>query len=206
MRSDLGNSKNKNMGEKEKQIASDSLDVIISSIPGLDIAWGLSKALFGAGLKLRQQRALEWVGMVRGNLGIFTKLLLEQEEFQDGFVYALERYLMERNDKKRKYLRNIFLNFARSEDKSDFELEKYNNVLENLVEDDIEVLKYVDVKTPNSYQIFDDQKGLENISNLIHAGILINDPAARYNSSDSPFVYTSNFGRQFIKYLGSWIT
>ena len=49
------------MNKKDTQIIKDSIDIVISNIPGLSIAWGLSRALYGAGLKLREQKALEWV-------------------------------------------------------------------------------------------------------------------------------------------------
>lgn len=189
------------MNEKDKQIASDSLDVIISSIPGLNIAWNLSKALYGAGLKLRQQKALEWVEMVRDNRGIFTRTLLEQEDFQDGFVFSLEKYLIERNEKKREYFRKVFLGFAKSNEKPQFELERFFHVLSQLDENAIRNLKRVDIHTSNSYQIFDDTKAIESIYNLVNVGILFLDPSSRYGPVHSPFVYTSNFGRRFILHL-----
>lgn len=189
------------MNEKDRQIAKDSLDVIVSAIPGLSIAWGLSKALYGAGLKLRQQKALEWVEMMRDNPIVFTEQILRDEKFQDGFVYALEKYLTERNEKKRIHFRNIFIGFARSDEKSDFELEKFIHALSQLNEDDIQVLKYVDTITPNSYQVFDDMRGIANIYNLVNVGILYLDPSSRYGPTHSPFVYTSDFGRRFIRYL-----
>ena len=96
------------MNEKNKQIIKDSVDVIISNIPGLNVAWGLCQALYGAGLKLREQRALEWVEMIRDNPEIFAREVINQEEFQDGFVYALEKYIIERNEMKRKYYKNFF--------------------------------------------------------------------------------------------------
>lgn len=89
-----------NKNEKNKQIIKDSAlviaDQIASTLPGLNIAWNLSKALYGAGLKLREQRALEWVEMVRDHPSAFTELILKDAKFQDGFVYALERYIREK--------------------------------------------------------------------------------------------------------------
>jgi hypothetical protein len=189
------------MNEKDKQIAKDSIDVLIPYIPGLNIAWGLSKALYGAGLKLRQHKALEWVEMVRDNPEIFTQEILSQEEFQDGFVYALEKYILERSKKKCKYYRKIFLGFTKSDKKQDFELERFYYALSQLNEYDIEILPRVDMRTTSSYQIFDDRQGLENVHNLVNAGILFLDPYSRFGPVESPYVYTSSFGRRFIKYL-----
>jgi hypothetical protein len=193
------------MNEKDRQVVTDSAEVLIdaavSKIPGLDIAWGLSKALLGAGLKLRQQRALEWVEMVQQNPNVFLADLYVQEEFQDGFVFALEKYIAERSEKKRKYYRQIFLHFSKSEKRQDFELEKFYRTIQLLTPEDILVLPYVDAHTPNSYQPFDDARYLENVYNLINAGIIYLDPSTRWDSLGSPYVYTSNFGRRFIKYL-----
>lgn len=112
------------MNEKDKIIVNDVLDVAVSVVPGLGIAWGLSKAVYGAGLKLRQQKALEWVEMVRDNPVIFTEQILGQAEFQDAFVYTLEKYIRERSDEKREVIERIFLGYASTLDRERFELER----------------------------------------------------------------------------------
>lgn len=189
------------MNEKAKIILIDSANAIASGVPGLNIAWGLSKALLGAGLKLRQQRALEWVEMIRDNPQIFIKELLEQEDFQDGFVYSLEKYLTERSEQKRKFIRNLFLGFTKFEKKEEFSLEKYIFIISQLDIDDIYTLKFVDVNSPNSYQVFDDIKCVSNIYNLINLGIIYPDPSSRLGNVYSPYVFTSSLGRNFIKYI-----
>jgi hypothetical protein len=136
------------MNEKDLQIVKDGAlavaDEIVSHVPGLGFAWGLSKALHGAGMKLRQQKALEWVEMVRDNPKVFTEALLEQESFQDGFIYALERYLAERNQDKRTVIRSIFLGFANSEERARFELERLLNTTSIISVDAIDLLAYID--------------------------------------------------------------
>lgn len=191
------------MNEKDKQILKDSTDVIVSAIPALNIAWGLSKALYGAGLKLRQQKALEWVEMVRDNPEIFTKELLTQEEFQDGFVFALEKYIIERNEEKRKVFKNIFLGYSSTSKKLLFPIEKYIHTLSQLNIKDINVLKDVDVsRTDRNYQIYgNDNRNLSNIFTLINLGILHNDPSSRMGPVDAPFIWISEFGKEFIKYI-----
>jgi hypothetical protein len=57
---------------------------------------------------------------------------MKTEEFQDGFVYALEKYIRERNTKKRIIAQRIFLGFATSEDKSRFDLERYYEILSKI--------------------------------------------------------------------------
>jgi len=191
------------MKEKDKQIAKDSIDAIVSAIPGLSLAWKLSKALYGAGIKLRQQKALEWIEMVRDNPNIFTKELLKQEEFQDGFAFSLEKYLTERSEEKRKFFRNIFLGYALSNNRTSFPIEKFIHTLSQMNSEDIKVLRDVDIsRQDKNYQIYGNREVyLSNIYNLINLGILHTDPSSRLGEINAPFVWISEFGREFIKYL-----
>lgn len=191
------------MKGKDKQIVIDSIDAIVSAVPGLNVAWGLSKALYGAGLKLRRQKALEWVEMVKDNPAIFARELLEQEEFQDGFVVALEKYLTERSEIKRKYFQKIFLGYSLTDHKDTFQLEKFIHTLSQLSPDDILVLKDIDTsRQDTNYQIYGNERTrLSNIYNLINLGILHNDTGSRIGPVESPFVFISEFGKEFVKYL-----
>lgn len=188
-----------------KDVALTLIDGIVSSVPGLNVAWGLSKALFGSGLKLRQQKALEWVEMVKDHHEVFTKEILGQKEFQDGFVVALEKYLTERNKNRRLIARSIFLGFSESEDKDNYPLEKHLHTLSQLSDSDIEVLKDVKPKEKGqNYQIYGPNfYRIENIYNLINLGLLINTTGDRigHNPANSPFVKISFFGEEFIRYL-----
>lgn len=195
--------------EKDKILLKDSglviADAIASSIPGLNIPWNLSKAFFEAGMKLRAKKAIEWVEMVRDNPTHFPDHLWSNESFQDGFVVALERYLVERNDEKRRIFRNIFLGFANADDKVEFPLEKFTHTLSQLNELDIDVLSDIrlDVYGEN-YQIYgNNQNRIDNIYNLINLGILINTTGTRggVDPKNSPFVKISLFGRNYIEYI-----
>ncbi len=136
------------MNPKDKQITKDVAlavaDEVVSSIPGLGLAWALSKALNGAGLRLRQQRALEWVEMVRDNPAIFVENLLVNEDFQDGFTFALETYLTERSRQKRTIIRNIFVGFATAEQRAQFELERLLNTTSIISVNAIQLLAYIE--------------------------------------------------------------
>jgi len=195
------------MDDKDRKLLKDSAliiaDGIASSIPALNIAWGLSKALYGAGMKLRQEKALEWVEMVQNNPSIFTKQLLEQPEFQDGFVFVLEKYLTERNIQKRKYFQSIFLDYSQAKNRDSFPMEKLFHTLSQLNESDILVLKDVDIsRQDRNYQLYGDtDKNITNIYNLITAGVLHNDPTPRVGPIIGPFIWVSDFGKEFIKYL-----
>ncbi len=205
---------NHNLTDKDKVLVSESMeiaadavvDAIAESIPLINIPYKLSKALYGAGMKLRQQRVLEWVEMVRDNSRYFTEQILADESFQDGFVVALEKYLTERNEEKRSIFRNIFLGFTEATDKAIFPLEKFTHTLSQLTQTDILTLKDVNIeKTEDrNYQIYGNNPNRkENIHNLVNLGLLFDATGTRYgyNSANSPFVRISAFGLDFIKYI-----
>jgi hypothetical protein len=195
--------------DEGRQILSDSViatvDAIVGGIPGLNIAWGIAKATFGSGLKLRQQRALEWVEMIRDNSNIFTEDRLDQETFQDCFVYALERYITERSEEKRKRARNIFLHLAEAEDMEDFPLERLYITLEQLSANDLGVLADIDPnRTDSNYQIYGTtDQNVENIYSLLQVGILRDNSGSHtiYDGFPAPFVNLSTFGKEFIQYI-----
>ena len=195
--------------DEGRQIANDSVmatvDAIVGGIPGLNIAWGIAKAVFGGGLKLRQQRALEWVEMIRDNSDIFTEDKLNEETFQDCFVYALERYITERSEEKRKRARNIFLHLTEAENMEDFPLERLYITLEQLSANDLTVLADIDPdRTDSNYQIYDaTDRNVENVYSLIQVGILRDNSGSHMirDGFPAPFVNLSGFGKEFIKYV-----
>ncbi len=196
------------MQAKDKKIIKNSAlvlaDQIASNLPFLNIAWGLSKALFGAGMELRQERVLEFVERIQNNPSIFIDEILKNESFQDGFVYSLEKYIRERNNEKRRILGNIFLGFSKSQNKETYPLEKMIHTTTQLSELDIEVLRRVDLtkKNDKNYQIYGNVDiHLENIFNLINLGILLNDTGSRFGPVNAPFVNISEFGVRYTKYL-----
>ena len=121
------------MLEKDKIILEDAMlntaDALFSLIPGINIAWMLSKARYWSALKLRQNRLNEFVEYIQNNLGLFTQDILNTEEFQDWFVIMLEAYLKERNEDKRIIMQKIFLWFGTSDDIKNFELERMINTV-----------------------------------------------------------------------------
>lgn len=192
----------KGVASSAADLAAEGLSLIL---PGFKIPWMLCKSLFGAGMKLREKRALEWVEMVRDNPSIITKEVMADEKFQDGFVVALQRYLIERDEEKRKIFRNIFLGFAKAEDKVKFPLEKFTHTLSQLNETDIEVLRDVKVEEKGkNYQVYGHNfSRIENIYNLIGLGLLLDVTGTRmgYNPDESPFVKPTFFCKEFVEYL-----
>lgn len=140
------------MNEKDKIILEGSVDTgiemtlaaadeIVGIVPGLGTAWKLSKVYYEAGLKLRHKRAIEWVEMIKDNPTVFTQSILESEEFQDGFVYSLEKYLTQRNRERRKIMKRIFCGFTTEQDKENFKLERMMTTLEQLSVEDLQILQ-----------------------------------------------------------------
>lgn len=203
-----------------KDIVLIAADEIVSQIPLLNIPWKLSKALYGVGLKLRQERALAWVEMVRDNPSIFIESILIDENFQDGFVYSLENFIRERSEEKRSIIKKVFLGFAESDIKETFPIEKMFHSLNQLSLGDINVLGDISVKEStdfnksknnsddednnkkSSYQIYGNtNKNRENIYNLINLGILIDETGNKYGNHFAPIVSLSEFGFEFIRYI-----
>lgn len=199
------------MNDTDKELLKSSAlvvaDDIVSMVPGLNIAWGLTKSLYGSGLKLRQQRALEWVEMVRDNPNVFTEEVLQTEAFQDAFVYCAEQYITERNEEKRRYVKDIFLGYAAAGDYENFPLERLLMTLQQLSNKDVETLKDVDLDQAetSNYQIYiGSDKNIDNIANLIQLGILRQDGTAQIRDSyAAPTVQITAFGKEFIAYVVS---
>lgn len=115
----------------------------VSSTPGLAQAWALSKALYGNALEIRQQRALDWVEAISSNPTAFNKQLVESEEFQDGFVFALESYIRLRSFLKRRIALKVFKDFAVSDNKVEFQLERFNDTLLKISTASIKSLAFI---------------------------------------------------------------
>lgn len=197
------------MGKKPKQPPKsigvvEPSDIVIKT-PWLDKSWSFSQAILGKGLDLRKAKTLEWLGMINDNQSIFTPEVVVDEKFQDGFVVALEKYLVERNEEKRRIARNIFLGFAKASDKEKFPLEKFTHTLSQLSEVDIEVMRDTKVdEEGQNYQIYGNNSNrIDNIYNLVGLGILLNTTGSRmgYDPRNSPFVKFSPFGLEFVEYL-----
>lgn len=123
------------MTEKDGIIVEDSLDAtvemgialvetVVEDTPYLGTAWKLANALSRAGLKLRHKKALEFVEMIRDNPDIMTQKVLQTEAFQEGFAVAIEKYIRERSEEKRKIMQGVFLGFAKNDDMESFKLER----------------------------------------------------------------------------------
>jgi hypothetical protein len=171
----------------------------------LVIAWNLAKGLFGSGIALRQQRAIEWIEMIRENINILTREVLEDEQFQDGFVFMLQKFISERNEERRKVLKNIFLDFVCSTNKEEFDIERYSHTISQLSKEDIFILKdFTKSNISKKYLVYnkvDSQQKIESICNLVNLGILI-EGSIHVAQIDVQYPASlSVFGGKFIEFL-----
>lgn len=137
--------------EKGRTLVKDGIEISVDeiveaialSVPGINIAYRLSKSFYGASLKLRQQRALEWVEFIRDNLDKFSKSLFDQEEFQDCFVILLESYIKQRSEKKRTILQKLLLDSTTEVNLEEFDLERINACLTQISTQALKVIAFI---------------------------------------------------------------
>lgn len=172
--------------------ADEIVDIIAIHIPGINIAYKLAKAYFGHGMKLRQQRVLEWVEFVRDNLGEFSKQLFDNEQSQDCFALLTESYIRERVERKRKLHQQILLGITKLNPE---ELEKYQLERRIAVTSQIslmalnllsfiksELLEKVENDIQEQLQVFQDREGVEGIrlEDITRSRMIISDYISKW--------------------------
>lgn len=173
-------------------IVDEVIDAIATSLPGINIAYKLAKAYDNRGIKLRQERALEFVEFVRDNLGRFSQKLCEQEEFQDCFALLLDAYIRERSEKKRKLHRQLLLNLTNKNKKEleEFDLERMIIVTNQISLEALNVLDFIDLKLLSKVEddvqkqldAYNDREGVEGkrLEDITRARILISDYISKW--------------------------
>lgn len=189
--------------------ADEVVDTIASSIPGINIPYKLAKAYVGRGMKLRQQRVLEWVEFIRDNLGKFSEQLFIQEEFQDCFVLLLERYIKERAIKKRKIHQQVLLGLTSKSKKEieEFELEKTIWTTNQISFEALNVLYFIKTKLLSKIEedlqkelsLFKDREGVEGIrlEDISRNRIIVSDYISKWiheNYNGNSQVVKSKYG------------
>jgi len=180
--------------------ADEVVDAMATSIPGINIAYKLAKAYMGRGMKLRQQRVLEWVEFVRDNLGEFSKQLFDNEQFQDCFVLLTEGYVRERTKYKRRLHQQILLGITKiSPDELEaYQLERMIAVTNQISLEALNVMSFIksellekiDKDIEDQLTVFKDREGVEGIrlENITRNRIIVSDYVSnwvyeRYNSN-----------------------
>ena len=208
------------MNNKDQIIMQDSALTIADSIvttinsPSLNMAWGLCKNLFGAGMKLREKKALEWVEMIKNNPSIFTEQILKDEQFQDGFVYVFESFLKERNEERRRCYKKFFIDFANSGKYLEYPIETYVAVLSQFEPNDFILLKNLNLEIEKSkYQLVSkDEHYVRKLNNLIRLRIVelpmagslkreLSELIGNHFGSNEIQIQYSEFGKRLIGFI-----
>lgn len=151
------------------------------------IGYNFFKTVFANNQQIKKDRAKEFLEFMTENQQYFVSELINNECFVSGLSLTLQTVIEQYSEFKRLKIYNIFLGFATSKDKENFELEKMYHTLNLLSLEDLKELQKYDEKTTPI---------LKNITSLISTGILY-DPNLWGNSN---FYYTS-FGKKFKQYV-----
>jgi len=96
--------------------------------------------LFSYYLYYKQERLSAFVRWIKAHPNEFSEELIQQPAFQQGFFPTLEAFLRARSEKKMKLIQQIFLGFAETEDKEEFELERFYEIIKLISAPQIELL------------------------------------------------------------------
>jgi len=114
----------------------------LSWVPEIQLSLMLAYWFFGVSMQYKQNDVNNFVKILEDNPEIFTKEIMQTEEFKDWFVIILESYIKERNKSKKEIIKNIFLWFTKltEKEKEEFELEKMLDILNKISEKEINLL------------------------------------------------------------------
>lgn len=203
----------------------------VAKYPEFLPSWLLIQGFFGSLFDLQQEKVNEFVEYLKNNIDIFTKEVIRTKDFQEGFVITFENYLKQRNEKKRKVIRNIFLGFTQSKDKLNFELERMYDLLNKISPLELYILKKfnnnknitIDYEDRNNEESdYDDIRYLQSLGLLyvnVNRDLDIQISTEKritqdekhsgedYNSEADPVLeeketfYLSCFGEDFVKFI-----
>ena len=106
----------------------------VSQFPEFLPHWTLVQGFFGSLFDLQQDKINDFVEFIKNNKTTFSKEVIDTQDFKDGFLITFQEYIKQRNEQKRKYIQNIFLGFALSNNKINFEMERMYDLLNKLSE------------------------------------------------------------------------
>ncbi|MDD5071456.1 MAG: hypothetical protein PHQ42_01840 [Patescibacteria group bacterium] len=115
-----------------------AFDATISSFPGVSIIWG---AIKGGVENVRKKRAEEFILFLQVNN--IKESYFNDEQFVDGLGITFEQYLRQRSEYKRKLIQNVFLSFISSQNKINFELERFFEIINKISESQTHLLNNV---------------------------------------------------------------
>lgn len=105
------------------------LSPLLVQYPYWQLAMHEAIGLYGYYMACKQESVNEFIEFLRSHPEDFRKEIVESEEFRNGFVLAFQDYLKLRTKEKRLAAKHIFLDFARSQEKSEFPIEQLDDAL-----------------------------------------------------------------------------
>jgi hypothetical protein len=120
-----------------------SLLTYISWASGIQMWLMLAHGFFGVVMQYKQNDVNDFVKILQENHWVFTKEIIETQEFKDWFVVVLEEYIKERNKTKKEIIKNIFLWFIKlsKEEKKEYKLERLINITKLITFEEILMLQ-----------------------------------------------------------------
>lgn len=110
--------------------------------PEWQLAFAGAISLYGIYMAYNQEDINDVVQFINEHPEELSSKIVQTTEFQKGFVTFLERYLRERVKSKKQILKNIFLGYARSEQKEKFELERLDDCVSRISISSLEFLSF----------------------------------------------------------------
>lgn len=202
--------------EKAANAGAVVLTALATSVnPALGIAFGMAAALFGPAIERRHKRAEQLLQFIHDSIDEISSSIFAKEDFQDGFVFLLEKYIRERNQDKRLILQQILLGYAKANDLLDYPLEEMTDLVARIRMSDVAVLRNalveearLGIKQDGRRFSFILREDPNAVSRLVYFGLLFEDRAKNgpqvreYDDKNFLYVWVSPTGREFAKYLG----
>lgn len=110
--------------------------------PEWELAFYSAIGLYGVYMACNQKEVNEVIEFISEHPKEFRKEIVESEEFKKGFLNFTEQFLKQRLEQKKKILKEIFLGFAQSSEKSKFELERLDDIMVRISVESLEFLTF----------------------------------------------------------------
>lgn len=107
-------------------------------------ATSLVAAIYSISIVISKKQTNEIREFVLENKNLFTEAVLKDENFQKGFLRFFDTYIKTRVQKKKRFVKAIFLGFTVSDQKDKFALEKYLRTLDDMTLTTLEKLIWLD--------------------------------------------------------------